>query len=137
MDQNSAPTHAFLELVYTMKGMNDEAFEAHLKVDALTGASAERLAALKTAYARSGFRSVWEKEIEFALEDAKSRHITPFNFSRLCANAGDKNRALALLNQAYDVRDGSLVYINAAPYWDDFRADAPFQDLQRRMNFPR
>jgi TolB-like protein len=137
MDQNSAPTHAFLELVYTMKGMNDEAFEAHLKVDALTGASAERLAALKTAYARSGFRSVWEKEIEFALEDAKSRHITPFNFSRLYANAGDKNRALALLNQAYDVRDGSLVYINAAPYWDDFRADALFQDLQRRMNFPR
>lgn len=137
MNQNSAPTYAFLELVYSMKGMTDEAFAAHLKVDALTGASAERLAALKTAYARAGFRSVWEKEVEFALEDAKSRHITPFNLSRLYAGAGDKNRALALLNQAYDVRDGSLVYLDAAPYWDDFRADARFQDLLRRMNFPR
>jgi TolB-like protein/Flp pilus assembly protein TadD len=137
MDQNSPPTHAYLEFVYSMKGMKDEAFAAHLKVDALTGASAERLAALKTAYGRSGFKSVWEKELEFALEDAKSRHVTPFNLAVLYANVGDKNRALALLNQAYDVRDGSLVYSNAAPYWDDLRADARFQDLLRRMNFPR
>jgi hypothetical protein len=116
-----------------MKGMKDEAFASHLKSDTLAGSSAERLAALKTAYARSGFKGVWEKDLEFALEDAKSRYIAPFNMAQLYANAGDKNRALDLLNQAYDMRDGSLVYINAAPYWDDLRAEGRFDDLLRRI----
>ena len=137
MDQNFVRTHGYLEYVYSMKGMNDEAFAEHLKTDALSGVNLERIAALKNAYAAAGFKAVWRKELEFALEDAKTRYVTPITMALLYANVGDKDRALKLLNQSYEERDGSLVYLNVDPHWDELRADPRFQDLLRRIGLPR
>lgn len=136
MDQNFARTHAYLESVYLMKGMKDEAFAEHLKVEALTGMSAERIAALKTTYAAGGWKLVWQKKVEFALEDAKSHYITSLRMAYLYAKNGDRNRALESLNRAYEEREGSLVNLNADPSWDEHRSDPRFQDLLRRVGFP-
>ncbi|MFN2393872.1 MAG: tetratricopeptide repeat protein, partial [Pyrinomonadaceae bacterium] len=136
MDQNFVRTHAYLESVYVMKGMNDEAFAEHLKVEALLGMSAERIAALKNAYAAGGWKLVWQKKVEFALEDAKSRYVTSLSMAFLYAKNGDRNRALESLNRAYEEREGSLVNLNADPHWDELRSDPRFQDLLRRVGFP-
>ncbi len=137
LDQNSLRVHSYLEAVYLMKGMNDEAFAEHLKYDALTGRSAERIAVLKKTYAASGSKAAAQKELEFALEDAKSHHITSFNMAYLYVRAGDKNHTLEWLNRAYGEREGSLVNLNADPHWDDIRADPRFQDLLRRVGLPQ
>ena len=136
MDQNFARTHAYLQSVYLKKGMNDEAFAELLKVEALTGTGAERIAALKNAYAAGGWELVWQKEVEFALEDAKSRYVTSLSMAFLYTQNGDRNRALESLNRAYEEREGSLVNLNADPSWDELRPDPRFQDLLRRVGFP-
>jgi TolB-like protein/Tfp pilus assembly protein PilF len=136
MDQNFARTHAYLESIYLKKGMNDEAFAERLKVDALTGAGAERITALKNAYDAGGWKSVSRKEVEFALEDAKSRYITSLNMAYSYTKNGDRNRALESLNRAYEEREGSLVNLNVDPFWDELRPDPRFQDLLRRVGFP-
>ncbi|MDQ3816566.1 MAG: tetratricopeptide repeat protein [Acidobacteriota bacterium] len=136
MDQNFARTHAYLEFVYLKKGMNDEAFAEHLKVEALTGVGAERIAALRNAYAAGGWKLVRQKEVEFALGDAKSRYITSLNMASLYTKSGDRNRALESLNRAYEEREGSLVNLNMDPFWDELRPDPRFQDLLRRVGFP-
>jgi tetratricopeptide (TPR) repeat protein len=137
MDQNFARTHIYLQSVYLKKEMNDEAFAELLKVEALTGASQERIAALKKAYAAGGWKSVWQKEVEFAFEDAKSRHITSLSMAFLYAKNGDRNQALESLDRAYEEREGSLVNLNADPHWDELREDPRFADLLRRMNLPQ
>jgi Tfp pilus assembly protein PilF len=137
MDQNFVRTHVYLQSVYLKKGMNDEAFAELLKVEALSGTSQERIAALKKAYAAGGWKSVWQKEVEFAFEDAKSRHITSLSMAFLYAKNGDKNQALESLNRAYEEREGSLVNLSADPHWDELRSDLRFQDLLRRMNLPQ
>lgn len=136
MDQNFVRTHAYLQAVYLKKGMDTEAFAEFLKVEALSGTSAERIAALKNVYAAGGWKSVWQKQVEFALEDEKSRYITSLSRAFLYAKNDDRNQALEWLNRAYEEREGSLVNLNADPHWDELRADPRFQDLLRRMNLP-
>lgn len=136
LDQNFLRTHAYLETVYLKKGLNDEAFAEHLKVEALTGTSAERIAALKNAYAAGGWKLVRQKEVDFALEDAKSRYLTSLNMAVLYTKNGDRDRALESLNRAYEEREGSLVNLNVDPFWDELRPDPRFQDLLRRVGFP-
>ncbi|MDQ4122174.1 MAG: protein kinase [Acidobacteriota bacterium] len=137
MDQNFARTHVYLQSVYLKKGMNDEAFAELLKVEALSGTSAERITELKNAYASGGWKSVWQKKVEFALEDAKSRYVTSLSMAFLYTKTGDRNRALEWLSRAYEEREGSLVNLNADPYWDELRADLRFQDLLRRIGLPQ
>ena len=136
MDQNFMRTHVYLESIYLKKGMNDEALAERLRVEALTGTSAERIAALKNAYAAGGWEQMWQKEVDFALEDAQSRYITSLNMAFLYTKNGDRNRALESLSRAYEEREGSLVNLNVDPFWDDLRADPRFQDLLRRLGFP-
>ena len=113
MDQNFVRTHAYLEFVYLKKGMNDEAFAEHLKVEVLLGTSAERIGALKNAYAAGGWKSARRKELEFALEDAKIRYMTSLNMAFLYTKNGDRDQALEWLNRAYEEREGSLVNLNS------------------------
>src|SRR6516162_359695 len=40
------------------------------------------------------------------------------------------------LEEAYDQRDGSLVWCNVSPEWELLRSDVRFQNLPHRMGFP-
>jgi len=44
------------------------------------------------------------------------------------------DQAFEWLERAYEERDGILVYLNAAPFFDPLRDDPRFQDLLLRMN---
>jgi hypothetical protein len=45
--------------------------------------------------------------------------------------------ALDWLETAYEVRMQNLIYLNVYPKWDPLRTDPRFQDLVRKMSFPR
>ncbi len=137
MDQNFAWTHAVLHEVYLAKGMNDEALAAHLKFAALTGVSPERVAALKNVYVSTGWKGLWQKELEWALEDSKHRRVTPHTMATLYAKIGDKDHTLEWLNKAFEERAASLVYLNTDQQWDNFRQDPRFADLVRRVGLPQ
>ncbi len=137
MDQNFQRTHGYLEIVYRSKGMNDEAFAEHLVYATLTGASAERITNLKEAYAAAGWKGVWQKEIEWALEDSKSRYVSHYGMAMLYDSLGDKDRTMEWLNKAYEERDGTLVYLKVEPRFDPLRDDPRFQDLLRRIGLPQ
>jgi hypothetical protein len=46
---------------------------------------------------------------------------------------GDKDRAFACLEQAYEARDENLAYINVEPVFRPLRSDPRFDDLLRRL----
>jgi serine/threonine-protein kinase len=133
MDQNFLRTHGFLERVYAAKGMNEEAFAEHLKYDSLTGLDAERITNLKEIYAAAGWKAVWQKEIEWTLEDSKNRYVSPFGMALLYNSRGDKERAIEWLDKAFEDRSGTLVTLKVDPSWDNLRDDPRFQDLLRRV----
>ena len=77
------------------------------------------------------------KDIEQRMAKGKLRGAR--NLSRLAAHyaeLGDKERALALLEKAYQEHDPWLPMDMAAPRLDPLRSDPRFQDLLRRIGVP-
>jgi DNA-binding winged helix-turn-helix (wHTH) protein len=92
--------------------------------------------ALKKAYAESGWKSYWRKELELAEERLRQRqpYVTPaYNIVRICARLGEKPRALGWLEKAYDERSDHLVLLKVDPLFDDLHTDPRFADLLRRV----
>ena len=59
-----------------------------------------------------------------------------YQYGGIYAQLGDREHALASLQQALAIRDGGLVSIKIDPLLDPLRGDARFAGLIRKMNFP-
>ncbi len=64
---------------------------------------------------------------------SKGRYISPVARSLVHVGIDDKEQALALLEEAYETRDGWMLSLNVGPAFDPLRDDPRFQDLLRRM----
>jgi TolB-like protein/Tfp pilus assembly protein PilF len=62
--------------------------------------------------------------------------FSPQRIANRYVYAGDYDRAMELLEKAYEMHHPALPYISAFPIWDPLRSDPRFQDLLRRMNLP-
>ena len=68
---------------------------------------------------------------------AKTGYVSPTSLARVHLGLGEKEKALSFLERAYEDRDISLVLLKVDWGYDPLRSDSRFQDLLRRMNFPR
>ena len=62
------------------------------------------------------------------------------NFSTVAAyhaTLGEKDKAFAELEKAYETREWSLINLKVDPRLDALRDDPRFQDLMRRVGFPQ
>jgi len=48
-----------------------------------------------------------------------------------------REEALRWLEKAYEEHNYTVLYLRTWPAWDSLRDDPRFQDLLRRMNFPK
>ncbi len=55
----------------------------------------------------------------------------------ITCSLGEKDQTFEWLEKAYDEKEGLLVLLNNYPFWDPIRNDPRFQDLLRRMSFPK
>lgn len=116
---------------YEQKGLYDQAVEACLKTPQFTvhGPAAE--AALREAYAASGWKGFWRKLLD--LRKARS-NVDLYPLAEIYSRLGNKDQALATLEKAYEQHDQStLIWLNCDPFWDDLRSDPRYADLVRRM----
>ncbi len=124
-----------LAYVYEIKGMTDEAVASYLKSRTLAGDTAERIAALKAAYAVSGWKGYLQKRVEEMKEHARlQRYISPFSVALLYAQMGEKNQALAWLEKTYEERNYRLLFIKVDARLDSLRSEPRFLDLVRRID---
>ena len=84
--------------------------------------------------ARSGSRAVaLTKLAELMGRDGES---ASFNYARIYAQLGDKARAFAALDRAWEVRDSSLLDLKVDPYLDPLRSDPRYASLVRKLGLP-
>jgi TolB-like protein/DNA-binding winged helix-turn-helix (wHTH) protein/Tfp pilus assembly protein PilF len=126
-----------LVAVYEAKGMYQEAIAAYQKAESLSGASPAEVAALGQAYAKGGMRGYYLWKIEKLREKSKHDYVRPVDLAYLYAGLGEKDQAFSYLENAYQDRDWMLNLLQIEPAFDPLRSDSRFQDLLRRMNFPR
>ena len=91
------------------------------------------------AYARSGNRAQAQRALDELLArlNSKSGHVSKYSVAGLYAALGDKKHALDLLEQSFAERSFFWDFVNSDPKMDSLRSEPRFQDLVRRMNFPR
>ncbi len=62
--------------------------------------------------------------------------LASFNYARIYAQLGDKTRAFAALDRAWEVRDSSLLDLKIDPYLDPLRSDPRYASLVKRLGLP-
>jgi len=133
------PDFFFIDLgsVYERKGMNDEAVVEYLKEEASSGMRAEEVAVLREAYAASGMRGYWKKRLDLMKEESKQRRVPALTLAELYARLDEKDQALEWLDKAYKEHEMPLIFLKVDPIYDGLRSDPRYQDLVRRIGFPR
>jgi tetratricopeptide (TPR) repeat protein len=59
-----------------------------------------------------------------------------FYYAAIYAQVGDKERAFAALNRAWEVRDAGLLGVKVNPFLDPLRSDPRYAALVRKVGFP-
>jgi TolB-like protein/Tfp pilus assembly protein PilF len=107
---------------------------AHLKqARTETGEMPLMDAALGLAYAVSGKMAETLKLAETFQSAAKKRYIPPTYLGMLFAGLGDKDKAMAWLEKAFEERADGLTWLNVEPMLDEVRSDPRFEKLIRRI----
>jgi tetratricopeptide (TPR) repeat protein len=120
-------------MTYTHKGRYEEAIAMLQKGVALAEGSEHSLVNIGYYYAKVGKRDEAQKVIDRLNEMSKRGYVNPHTLASIYAGLGDKERALELLEKAYNERASSMVLLKVDPMLDSLRAEPRFQDLLRRM----
>src|SRR5664280_2028729 len=84
-------------------------------------------------YAKGGYIGALNLEADTLAAQLKTLYILPTEIAILYACAGNKKRALDMLEVAYEVRDPNLAALRY-PIYDCLRNEPRYQDLCRKMN---
>lgn len=133
LDPGFIAAHNGLATVYNLKGMHAAAVDEFLKAKSLTGSKPETLQSLKQAFAASGIKGYWEKELELALEQSKQGPVGTQRMATIYTELGDKDHAVEWLEKGYEERNSLLIFINVFPTFDSLHSHTGFQDLVRRI----
>ena len=84
--------------------------------------------------ARSGKRDLaLAKLAELRLRDGDMSNV---RYAEIYTQVGDKERALAALNRAWDIRDAELLGVKVNPFLDPLRSDPRYASLVKRLGLP-
>jgi TolB-like protein/Flp pilus assembly protein TadD len=136
LDLNFIPAHFDLGASYEQKSMFQEALQEFETCVNLSRGKSIYKAAVAQVYGRLGRRAEALKILDDLREASEKQYLSPNDRALVYAGLGEWDQAFAWLEQAYEQRDASLVWVKVAPESDALRADRRFADLLRRMNFP-
>jgi serine/threonine-protein kinase len=124
-----------LELVYEQLGRYDQAVAERVKSTTFLG-GAEKAAALRAAYEKSGWEGFLQKTADSIIGQARLGKVGSYNMARVYSRLRDKDRTFEWLEKAYAKRSSGIISIKTDPAFDWMRADPRFQELLRRIGFP-
>jgi tetratricopeptide (TPR) repeat protein len=84
--------------------------------------------------ARQGNRAAAERTLarfQQAFSDAGSTQ-----YGEIYGQLGEKDKAFAALNRAFEIKDGGLLGLRVHPFLDPLRSDPRFAAIVAKLNFP-
>ena len=90
-----------------------------------------------SAIAAAGQRAEAEALLRTLHQLAKRRWVCPYELGTTYLALGDKEQALRELENAYQAHSICMTWAKDDPRLDPLRSELRFQDLLRRMNFPK
>ena len=123
---------------YEQKGKLPEAIVEFQRAVELEPNNAETWSGLGHAYALSGKKAEAQKILDHLKEVSAHSWVAPYNIAVIYAGLGEKDRAFALLDQAYKDRSYYLAtYLATDARMDSLRSDPRFAELRKRVGLPQ
>jgi TolB-like protein/DNA-binding winged helix-turn-helix (wHTH) protein/Tfp pilus assembly protein PilF len=119
---------ACLERAYTLKGQHKEALEVLLR---------EENAGIETSDPQRAVKAIYRRRLERRIDATEKNRRSSYNTALLYAAIDERDRAMELMEKAFEERDPMLVSIKVDPAVDFLRADPRFDRLLNRMGFAR
>jgi serine/threonine-protein kinase len=130
-------SYTTLGRAWSMLGNYTEALAMLEKGRELAGDMNTILSAIGEVRARSGDREGARRILD-QLTAREAHAYVPANcFAIVHLGLGERDAALGWLERGCERHDLPLVSCNVHPLYDELRGEARFQDVLRRMNFPR
>jgi len=132
MNDSYVPTLYLLGRTCEQLGQLNRAIETFERVLTLND-TPTFIAALAHTYAASGNREAARSILEQLEVRAKQRYVSGYARAVIHMSLGEKNHALACLEQAYLQRCEMLTWLKVDPAFDELRYDRRFSNLLRRV----
>ena len=127
--------HMFLAKVYIEKKMYAEAVAEANEAKTLSGGSAEAVAHVVYALAKSGKQAEARATLDQLRKRAAERDVPPYAFALSYNGLGASDEAIAWLGKGLEQRDVRMALLTVDPKWNNLRADPRFQALLKRAGF--
>jgi len=140
MDPHFTPAHFYLAWAYQGKGMFEEAIREMQKALADSdenGTDPQYLSQLARAYALAGKRPEALQTMAKLNQLSEMTYVSSYDRATVYVALGQKNRALAELERAYEEHSERMIWLSTDPRFESLHSEPRFQDLLRRMNFPQ
>ena len=133
LDPNDYWAWFFMGIAYESKGLHREAIDAIAKSQEIQGYK-PLAAALREGYLRAGYEGALLAWVANWEEGARQgRQVQWVSVAMLHARLGDREKALAALEKAYQERSRALAYIGVEPQLDALRSEPRFQEMARAV----
>ncbi len=129
---------SLLDLVaysYHYKGMDKEAADGLVKESLDTG-DPESAAAIRRAYQQGGYTAVVRWQLSKFEKLAQTQYLSPVALAGLHAQLGQRDQALALLEEAYRQRSPQVLWIQTDPAYDLLHSDERYRALIQKVGLP-
>jgi serine/threonine protein kinase/tetratricopeptide (TPR) repeat protein len=93
--------------------------------------------AVGVTYGLTGRKEEARKVLAKLLEKRKTQFLPPTQIAMIYAGLGERDTAFAWLERSFEDKAWLIDEMNVNPLFDVFKGDPRFDDLIRRMNYPR
>jgi TolB-like protein/Tfp pilus assembly protein PilF len=136
IDPNLMLAHWFLGQASAEIGAHDEAVASLEKAMELAGPITRLFGYLGYALGRAGRADDARARLADLELQTKERYVPRYFPALIHAGLGEKERALDLLEQAWEQKDTMLRDLLVDPPWNSLRGEPRFEELMRKMNYP-
>jgi len=136
LDHDFVPAHDWLADSYVFTNRYDEAVVEFKKALDESGNANYFLTALAMTYALKGDQEQARKILGELKLRANHIYVSPYGLADIYIGLGDKEQALAMLNQAVQEHSSDLVFLASAPEFDRLRDEPRFTAMIARIGFP-
>ena len=133
LDKDFMRTHLRLGMAYVQQSRYHEALTEYNKALEITGDTPQIRAHIAHVMAVSGKKSEALAALAELQDRAKRQYIPPYDIALIYIGLGEKDKAFAWLEKAYNEHSTEMIYFKVEPMLAPLRSDLRYQDLLRRM----
>jgi TolB-like protein/DNA-binding winged helix-turn-helix (wHTH) protein len=133
LDPSFTLAHFDLALSYSALGRHEEAISEMQKA---RGRGSDYLAGLGYVYGVAGRRAEALGTLDELKRLTEKQYVPPYHFAWIYVGLGDKDKAIALLQQVYAEHTQHVVDFKTLPMFDSLRSDERFQELVQKVGLP-